>query len=385
MAWRKQRNVDTTISTPTGLPSWRGILSWIKKLISASQYDFYETESFKVTSVILNDPTSQGAISGTFLNNSKQKILGDVVLPLKPNITQVPLVGEQVVVMEYNGQHYYTDIINKRRSSVHNAIGEGNKKVGNTFKINNDVKRIKLREGDLVFEGRFGNSINLSSDTNNNPLIKIRAGQRTDYNSLNSVISEEINKDKSSIYLSTGEKIKVKGVGKLGDEIVTGNSIVINSDKLLFNSRDGDVKVRASKDILLEGEEVFINATKAGTIKMGDPKGVFIPTVNGEKLFELFVGLMKLLTAVPKLSTPATAAQAGKDILVELPKVTQQVTNKEFLNTSVMVSDPNFKVPEVPKFPDLPDLELEKLKLEQGVKAPNIPTADAVKNKIKNT
>ena len=94
---------------------------------------------------------------------------------------------------------------------------------------------------------------------------------------------------------------------------------------------------------------------------------------------------MKLLTAVPKLSTPATAAQAGKDILVELPKVTQQVTNKEFLNTSVMVSDPNFKVPEVPKFPDLPDLELEKLKLEQGVKAPNIPTADAVKNKIKNT
>tara|TARA_B100000287_G_C20627232_1_gene778323 strand:- start:56 stop:1207 length:1152 start_codon:yes stop_codon:yes gene_type:complete len=382
MAWRKQRNVDTSIETPTGFPTMRFVIATIKKLITASQYDFYETEAFDVEEVILNDQANPGGIRGTFANDKKQKVKGGIVLPLKPNITQVPLVGEQVVVMEYNGQHYYTDIINKRRSVVHNAIGKDGKKIGDTFQIDNSVKKIKLREGDLLFEGRFGNSINLTSDNNNNPLIKIRAGQRTDYNQVNSVIEEEINKDKSSIYLSTGENIRVKGVGKLGDENVSGNSIVINSDKLLFNSRDGDVKVRASKDVVIEGEEVFINAKKAGTIKMGDPKGVFIPTVNGEKLFELFISLTKILTALPSL--PTANPQAIKNLTFETKNVVGSIQSRDFLNTSVMVSDPNFKVPDVPKFPDLPDLELEKLKAQQGIKPPKVPKAVDIKDKLNN-
>ena len=134
--------------------------------------------------------------------------------------------------------------------------------------------------------------------------------------------------------------------------------------------------------MLLEADEVFINAKQFGTIKMGDPRAPMIPTVNGQKLFELFTGLLKLLTAVPKLATPATAVQAGKDIAVELPKVTQSVVNKEFLNMQVMTADPMFKIPDIPPIPPLPDPEVVAAKLAQGVKTKLTPTLDRLKKEL---
>ena len=97
---------------------------------------------------------------------------------------------------------------------------------------------------------------------------------------------------------------------------------------------------------------------------------------------------MKLLTAVPKISNPATAVQAGKDILKELPKVTKQVKNKEFLNMQVVTADPMFKIPDIPPIPPLPDPEAEAAKLAQGIKIPKKPSitdlTDKIYNMIKN-
>ena len=124
---------------------------------------------------------------------------------------------------------------------------------------------------------------------------------------------------------------------------------------------------------------LIINAKKGQTIKMGDPRAPMLPTVNGQKLFELFVGLMKLLTAVPKLSTPATAVQAGKDILKELPNVTKQVKNKEFLNMQVMTADPNFKLPDLPKIPEMP--EIPKVELPE-IPKPDISNIDVDMEKL---
>ena len=115
---------------------------------------------------------------------------------------------------------------------------------------------------------------------------------------------------------------------------------------------------------------------------MGDPRAPMIPTVNGQKLFELFTGLMKLLAAVPKLATPATMAQAGRDLAVELPKVTKQVVNKEFLNMQVMTADPAFKIPDIPSIPPLPDPDVVAAKLQQGVKIPKKPTMADLTDKI---
>ena len=388
MAWRKLRSSEPDInaSTFTGMPQYPRIRQMIRDMINVSQYDYHESEAFLVKEVILNDPINHGAVRGTFINSPQQEPTDGVVYPLMPNIIHIPLIGEHVVVTEYNGKHYYTSIINRKNSPNENSIVfdlPANTKFGKTFK-RKDIKHIEVCEGEIVFEGRFGNSIKLGCNhKNNSPNIKIRAGQRTDYDGTTAVVPESINEDKSSIYLSTDDRITIDG-GNFSDKSVSGNSIVINSDKLFFNSKDGDIHIRASKDMILESSKgsIVLNAKSGQTIKMGDPRAPMIPTVNGQKLLELFTGLMKLLTAVPKLATPATMAQAGKDIAIELPKVTQQVVNKEFLNMQVMTADPAFKVPELPKIPKLPDLKLKKLKLEQGIKLPKKLSVSDLTDKI---
>ena len=388
MAFRIKRTVDTTTSIPTGIPSYSRISQMVKKLINASQYDYHESETFEVKEVFLNEPfKGYGAVTGTFINNSNQEILGGSVLPLMPNITNIPVIGEHVVVTEYNGQHYYTSIINRKNSSNENSqpgasgVYEKNTKYGETFQRNPKISRVNVNEGDVVYEGRFGNSIKLGSNPKNqSPNIRIRAGQDTQYDTINIPAKENINKDGSSIYLSTNETISIFNPNFTNAK-VDGNSIVMSSDKLFLNGRDGNINIRASKKLLLEADEVFINAKKAGTIKMGDPRAPMIPTVNGIKLLELFTGLVKLLTAVPKISNPATAVQAGKDILKELPKVTKQVKNKEFLNMQVVTADPMFKIPDIPPIPPLPDPEAEAAKLAQGVKIPKKPSLDTLKKR----
>ena len=377
---------DLTNTTPlTRVARPQEISTYIKQLINASHVDFHETEAFEVSEVILDNVRDFGAVRGTFVDDPEQSTVTDLVLPLMPNIMHIPVVGEHVVVIEYNQQLYYTGIINRNNSpNVNDRLGtagfvEPNTVYGKTFKQNSKVRRLAANEGDITIEGRFGNSIRLGSNTKNGtPNIKIRAGQDPQYDNVNILAKENINKDASSIYLSTNEPVSIFNPS-FPNKRVDGKSIVLNSDKLFFNGNNGDVNIRASKDVIIEGESVIINAKKGQTIKMGDPRAPMLPTVNGQKLFELFVGLMKLLTAVPKLSTPATAVQAGKDILKELPNVTKQVKNKEFLNMQVMTADPGFKIPDIPPIPPLPDPEVELAKKKTGVKIKKKPSLGDLK------
>jgi hypothetical protein len=219
--------VDTTKSYLTGIPTFSRIGSMVKKLIASSQYDFFEGEAFEVTEVILNEPGNRGSVRGTFINNPNQEILGGVVKSLTPNITTVPVIGEHVVVTEYNGQHFYTSIINRKGSINENSMPGAsgnyvkNTKYGETFE-RKDVTPIFINEGDIVFEGRFGQSIKFGS-SKQKPVIKIIAGHRG-RRGLGTV--EDFNNDDSSIYLHGGidnndydsKKIQIKS----NDIFITG-------------------------------------------------------------------------------------------------------------------------------------------------------------------
>ena len=360
MAFRSKRFVDTNASIPLNrLATPTQISSYIKRIINASQYDYHETEAFEVDKVIMNETQNHGAVLGYFINNPKQEIKGGVVLPLMPNVSMIPLKGEHVVVVEYNGQHYYTGIINRTNSVNENALPgtsdtyKQNTKYGNTFE-RKDIRRVHVCEGEIVYEGRFGNSIKLGCNhKNNTPNIRIRAGQQPTSGSIGNVIKENINEDKSSIYLSTNETIELDGLStsggrSFGEESIKGNSIVMNSDKLFFNAKNGNVNVRASKDLILQGDEVFIHANKGRTIKLGPPGAIFIPTLNSEVIGELFFLLIDVITDIqvfsPKLSNPVTAVSAAADLVklgtVKLPKILNIVKNELYLNKDILVPDP---------------------------------------------
>jgi len=367
MAYRKNRTSETVTSVPGGIPSWRGVISWIKKLVKSSQYDFYETEAFQVSEVILNEPSLRGAVKGTFLNNPEQSIKGEygLIKPLTPNFISIPLIGEHVVVVEYNKQHYWTSIINRRGKVNENAVISANEEYdlenntyGKTFQRKN-VKQLEVGEGSIMFQGRFGQSIHFDA-SNNNPSILIRNNKD---NNVRELISEDIDDDDSSIYLTSNG---LRGKFFNGQQI-TGKNILIKSD---------DVYIKGRNNVYLEGDEIFINAKKQNTIKMGDPRAIFIPTVNGEKLFELFVSLTNVLVALPQL--PSANPKAIADIARGTDEILSQVKNQEFLNKQVMTADPNFKIPDLPKPPDIKIPEVPEVKIPE---APNIDEKISV-NKI---
>ena len=423
MAYRQKISQDTTTSTPGGVPTIGKVISLIKQQINNQQFDFYELETFEVTKVLVDyedlpkqkdghpDYFYYGAVAGRFVVNKSQTIKPEdgpqLVRPLDPKIKNYPVVGELVVVGNYNGKSYYWNTLNNFNLVNENSvpgisyIGTGESppmaltKFGKRFERNGSIRQVKAEEGDLIFHGRFGNSINLGSN-DNNPVIKIRSGQRTDLQgkiksgdkddvkSMKNIVNrggpieEDINKDKNSIYLSTDKKYLINSSNnKFSPLEASGNSIIINSDKLIFNGRNGNVNIRASKDLHLEGDSVFINAKKVGTIKMGDPRAVFIPTINGQKLFELITSLTKVLSGLPQLA--AANPKALKDIAEGTADIIQQVKNKEFLNMQVMTADPNIELPEYVKIPEI--FEIPEVKLPD-ISKPDISNIDVDMEKL---
>ena len=364
MAYRKKRRVDVDSTYDTGIPTFSKIGSMIKKIIAASQYDFYESEAFEVKEVILEDSENRGAVLGTFINNPKQAILGGVVKPLFPNITHTPVVGEHVVVAEYNGQHYYVSIINRKNSvnenSIPGASGEYviDTKYGETFERSPDVKPILIKEGDIVFEGRFGQSIKFT-ENNNNPQIKLVAGHRKQVvNKLGQKIDmvlEDIDRDDSSIHITGGQD---------------GNKKVeIKSD---------DIFITGKKNLYLEAEEVFINGKAQNTIKMGDPRAPMIPTVRGDVLLQFQADILSFFGDIQQLFNLGDAKlQAGKaaTLVPKIDRLTEVVTEQKFLNKKIMTAVPDFELPPLPEPPEFEVPELPSMTMPEvpNVSIPEVP------------
>ena len=355
MAYREKKNIDQTTSIPLSrLAKPSEISSYIKRLITASQYDFHELEAMEVKSVVLNGrPKNRGKISGTLLNSGET--ISDVK-PIFPNLITVPVIGEHVVVAEYNGQNYYTAIINRKSSLNENSVPgisgtyTPNTKFGNTFE-RKKVKPIRLSEGSISFEGRFGQSMHFEG-THNKPTIKLS----THVDASDGVFRKEnIDTDNSSIYITSDG---LRGQMFNGQQ-VKNNSVLIRSDDILINSR---------KKLLLEGDEVIIHARKGQTIKMGDPRALFIPTIDAKVMAEFLKNLMsfinKTMAAIGKATNPATLVSAAKDIGQavgeDLPSIVDTAVNEKYLNKQVMVADRNIPIPKLPKIPD-PNKLKEKL------------------------
>ena len=177
MAYRETNDLEvpsdmklSRLSTPSQ------ISSYIKKLIKATQYDYRESEALEVSEVLLNDPENRDSIRGTFIVSGEDP---GIVKSLIPHITAVPVVGEHVVCTEYNGQYYYTSIINRKSSINENAISgvatnfEDDVKFGKSFE-RKKVRPLEIGEGCILFEGRFGQSIHLDGHQNKSS-IKISA------------------------------------------------------------------------------------------------------------------------------------------------------------------------------------------------------------------
>jgi len=146
--------------------------------------------------------------------------------------------------------------------------------LGDIFKKTSGVNPLQYQEGDLLIEGRFGNSIRLGSEEGEEPNILIRTGQGVKKDPL-VTIDESIQNDSSSIYLTTKQKVSLEAntfsygsYDEAPEQIdkFTDPQVIINSNRLVFNSNN---------DHTLISSATSINLNSQGTVNI-DSKDKFV-------------------------------------------------------------------------------------------------------------
>jgi hypothetical protein len=169
-----------------------------------------------------------------------------IAKPLFNNISKYPILEELVMIFNAPSYglnddpqaktFYYLTTVGLWNSVQHNAFpdiasyGGGDLNFGQTFVEKGDIRSLLPEEGDVIFEGRWGNSIRFSSTTkqktiNNpwstqgdagSPITIIRNRQSTlDINPDPWVpVYEDPNNDGSSIYLCAGQDIPLEYASK---------------------------------------------------------------------------------------------------------------------------------------------------------------------------
>ena len=256
MSYIKKNKSDLTTTNPLGrLPTGRAIGAYIKSIINNSLYDFHEWEALRVTKVF-TDRTSdlRGAVTGQFVIEPNQDILGGVVRPFFGNgILQVPVAGEHVGVVEFNGRHYYIGTINQKGQIRENTLVDKPYPLPNlkfsdddTFK-RKEISPINITEGSTLYEGRFGQSIHFDRNKDNDSPV-IRIGVKSSNKVLGGIavpVDDSFENSDSMIVLTSGGEKFSKN--KFEDGKIDGKKILLKSDGIFI---DGEVRLGSSKDSL---------------------------------------------------------------------------------------------------------------------------------------
>ena len=309
--------------------------------------------------------------------------------PLFPNIKHYPLLEELVYLIQLpttniqgnltaNG-YYYFPPLNTWNSQHHNALpsfgndfanndpkqtvdysstqkGEVRRvtddsteiNLGSTFKERINIHPLLPFEGDVIYEGRWGNSIRFGStvptSTNNwstsgksgDPIVIIRNGQ-TNYTSDPWVPeTEKIETDLSSIYLTSTQKLSIppittgktftyqaidsKSYDKNQITLMSGrvflgaktDSIVLKADKPIQISSNTAVNIGGSKQIALDANEILLGLDSTSQ-----------PVVLGNELKNTLLNIATILKgvgtslqgAVDSNAAPIAACQSAGAIL----------------------------------------------------------------------
>ena len=286
MAYKINRD-DEYIVIPDGVTSARQVRKLMKQQKTP---EFYELEAAEVLECLLDDDditgddySEYGYIMCRMVISNKGTNDIIKVAPLNSDIKRYPYPGEYVIVVEYLGQKFYTQKLNLRnRTDTNSMPGLSRLQAGisadstkeNLPPISNsNIKMLQVSEGDITLEGRFGNTIRFGSniksiktedgdkeDTGftNSPNVIIRAGQGI-LTEGNKPVNEDINLDSSSLWMTTKqvvpfEKSSTKAHGKTVPQKYDGKQIIINSDRIVFNSKLNSIHAFSKNEISMAAD-----------------------------------------------------------------------------------------------------------------------------------
>jgi len=249
--------------------------------------------------------------------------------------------------------------------------------LGKTFKERANIHPLLPFEGDIIHEGRWGNSIRLGStikNTNNNwsstgtdgdPITIIRNGQGTQSDEGWIPIVENINNSESSIYLASTQAIPLNASSTsyisysinppTSPNKYAGKQIMLNSGRLVFNTNEDHILLSSAKSINLNSQESINIDTKkfitqADQIFLGKEDLATQPLMLGTNTVNLLkdlVSIVKELTNTLKTLESAPVAPGSPAIFPTLLAPMSQLnitleTLENQLDKGVLTSQRNF-------------------------------------------
>jgi hypothetical protein len=270
----KVYGVVTTENTPTEKQYKRA-----KGAIGTIFYKHYNDTSKNIDT---------GSINDTFLDDCQ------LATSIFSNINHYPLITELVVLMEGPApstqesnssiKTYYFPPLNAFNNIQQNSLSVNDP---GDFIEDENLKPLQPFQGDIIYQGRRGNGIRFGStvstysdlsewskgsvSNSKDPIMIIANGYVSANTSSLSPNVEEINKEKSSIYLTStqtlplipGASIVNPRVNTVSPKDYKSSQLIFNSDRITLNSKKDEVLLFAKTNIELNSDNIInINAGK---------------------------------------------------------------------------------------------------------------------------
>jgi hypothetical protein len=330
--------------------------------------------------------------------------------PLAGNTKNLPLVNEIVYILSLpdtsievissNSTQYYIDIVSLWNHPHHNAFPTspnalppsqqkdyvqtetGNVRrvtdqsteifLGKTFKERSNIHPLLPFEGDILYEGRWGNSIRLGStvpNTSNNwsstgqsgdPIVIIRNGQGIQTQEGWIPTIEDINNDESSIYFTSTQKIPLrassinyfsyKNNSPQSPEQFAGKQIILNSGRLVFNTTQDHILFSSAKSINLNAIDGVNFDTPTVTIQSRNTyigsKNATEPLLLGNRTIETLNNIISNLSGFLQICSSLVSTPPGTP-LVPLNVAATQLNQQLLLiqgNLEKLKSNSNYTI-----------------------------------------
>jgi hypothetical protein len=287
-----------------------------------------------------NDTRFLGAIE--FVRNTPKK-LENYAFPFDKNNLTFPIEGETVLIIQNENEFFWlpytvTQYPNYREDyktsekskerSVENSTNTTKSQNYNevkstgtpntekpkqasektTYKINEKIKFLNPKVGDTILSGRVGNTIRFSEffltedGKTSSPGIFIRNKQNPELDSkkIGELVDEDINKDGTSVYLTSG-KIKVPFVDIIKKDKIafknypnskdlTGDQLFVNSDRVILSAKASEFIIfgKGNTGVITDGrysidseKEVYVHSNNNITLHSKGANEIFLNSENG--------------------------------------------------------------------------------------------------------
>jgi hypothetical protein len=233
--------------------------------------------------------------------NDQQLSELDTALPLYPNQKYFPLPGEIVMLMDLpsapspitnkTDETYYVSVINAWNSTQFNGLflNDDKEVLYNSFNEDSDFRGLQTFEGDYLLEGRFGNSLRFGStnkaggldltpwstnpnELTNNPITLITTQHNFKLPGSDLYV-EDINKDGSSVYLTSNQSIPLD-TGNIAFSNITSPinvrdftdpQVIINADRTIISSKSDEVLILGKTGIEAYSQgPIYLQSDKVG-------------------------------------------------------------------------------------------------------------------------